>query len=188
MSGSSARAVVIGASAGALDALSILLPALPATFRLPVIVVVHIPADARSRLADIFRAKCAVDVREAEDKEPLAPGTVFFAPPDYHLLVEMNERLSLSTDEPVLYSRPSIDVLFESAADVYGASLIGIMLSGANEDGARGLSAIVEAGGAAIIQNPDEAFASTMPRAAMAACPSARVLSLDAIADHLQEV
>ncbi len=188
MSGPTARAVVIGASAGALEALSILLPALPATFRLPVIVVVHIPADTRNRLAEIFRTKCAVDVREAEDKEPLVPGTVFFAPPDYHLLVETDERLSLNTDEPVLYSRPSIDVLFESAADVYGASLIGIMLSGANEDGARGLSAIVKAGGAAIIQNPDEAFASTMPRAAMAACPSARVLSLDAIADHLQEV
>jgi two-component system chemotaxis response regulator CheB len=108
MIASQAEAVVIGASAGALDALSVILPALPAGFRLPVIVVVHIPSDKRSALAKLFEAKCRIPVQEAEDKEPINGGTIYFAPPDYHLLVETDKRLSLSNDEPILFSRPSI--------------------------------------------------------------------------------
>ncbi|MDE1995477.1 MAG: chemotaxis protein CheB [Rhizobiaceae bacterium] len=188
MSGPRAEAVVIGASAGALEALSAILPALPANFRLPVMVVVHIPPDKRSVLADLFSAKCLIDVREADDKEPIIGGTAFFAPPDYHLLVEAGGTLSLSADEPVLYSRPSIDVLFESAADAFGPTLIAIILSGANQDGAAGLGAVVEAGGTAIIQSPDDAFASAMPEAAIAMCPGAHVMSLGAIAAYLQRV
>ena len=176
-----AEAVVIGASAGALEALSAILPNLPLGYGLPVIVVVHVPPDKRSILADLFRAKCQIPVREAEDKEPIASGTVYFAPPDYHLLVEVEKTLSLSSDEPVLFSRPSIDVLFESAADIYGAGLIAILLTGANEDGARGMRAVADAGGSVLVQNPAAAFASTMPKAAIEACPSARVMSLDAI-------
>ncbi len=122
-----AEAVVIGASAGALEALSAILPALSTEFRLPVMVVVHVPADRRSVLAELFRAKCKVQVREADDKEPIVGGTVYFAPADYHLLVEPDKSLSLSSDEPVLFSRPSIDVLFESAADAYGPALIAIV-------------------------------------------------------------
>jgi two-component system, chemotaxis family, protein-glutamate methylesterase/glutaminase len=182
------EAVVIGASAGALEALSVILPALPAGFRLPLIVVVHIPPDKRSVLAELFQAKCRIPVREAEDKEPIIDGTVYFAPPDYHLLVEANRSLALSSDEPVLFSRPSIDVLFESAADAFGPGLIAIILSGANQDGAKGVKAVVDAGGVALVQNPEGAFASTMPEAAIEMCPSARVMSLDAIAAHLQEV
>jgi two-component system chemotaxis response regulator CheB len=115
-----AEAVVIGASAGALEALSVILPALPAGYGLPVFVVVHLPPDTRSILADLFQAKCHIPVREAEDKEPIRGGTIYFAPPNYHLLIEADRNVSLSSDEPVLFSRPSIDVLFESAADAYG--------------------------------------------------------------------
>jgi two-component system chemotaxis response regulator CheB len=185
---SQAEAVVIGASAGALEALSVILPMLPAGFSLPLVVVVHVPPDKRSVLAELFQAKCRIPVREAEDKEPIIGGTVYFAPPDYHLLIEMDKSLSLSSDAPVLFSRPSIDVLFESAADAYGAALIAIVLTGANQDGAKGMHAVVEAGGIALVQNPDSAFASAMPQAAIAMCPSARVMSLQAIATYLQKV
>jgi two-component system, chemotaxis family, protein-glutamate methylesterase/glutaminase len=181
-----AEAIVIGASAGALEALSVILPPLPADYRLPVFVVVHVPPDKRSILAELFQAKCSIKVREAEDKEPIRGGTVYFAPPDYHLLVETDKSLSLSNDEPVLYSRPSLDVLFESAADAYGPSLIAVVLTGANQDGANGLRVVVEAGGTAIVQSPGEAYASAMPEAAIAKCPGARVLSLKEIAVYLQ--
>jgi two-component system chemotaxis response regulator CheB len=188
MSGSPAEAVVIGASAGALEALSIILPALPAQSALPLMIVVHMPPDRRSVIAEIFRAKCSVPVQEAEDKEPISQGTIYFAPSNYHLLVEADRSLSLSNDEPVLYSRPSIDVLFESAADVYGPALIAIVLSGSNHDGAAGLKAVIEAGGLGIVQTPDDAFAAAMPEAAKAMSPSAQVLSLQEIAAYLQKV
>jgi two-component system chemotaxis response regulator CheB len=186
--GISAKAIVIGASAGALEALSVILPSLPAYYGLPVLVVVHVPPDQAGILAELFQAKCSIKVREAEDKEPISGGTAFFAPPDYHLLVETDDSLSLSDDEPVLYSRPSIDVLFESAADAYGPNLIAIVLTGANQDGAEGLKAVVEAGGMAIVQSPEGAFASAMPEAAIAECPSARIMSLKEIAIYLQDV
>jgi len=184
----SAEAVVIGASAGALEALSIILPALPADYKLPLMVVVHVPPDKKSILAELFQDKCAIQVQEAEDKEPISGGTAYFAPPDYHLLVETNRSLSLSDDEPVFFSRPSIDVLFESAADAYGAGLIAIVLTGANRDGARGLKAVAEAGGTAIVQNPQGAYARAMPEAAIAECPGARILSLKEIAAYLRDV
>jgi two-component system chemotaxis response regulator CheB len=183
-----AEAVVIGASAGAFEALSIILPALPSDFALPVFVVVHLPSDKRSMLAELFQARCHLPVREAEDKEPIQGGTIYFAPPNYHLLVEVDRSVALSSDEPVLFSRPSIDVLFESAADAYGPALIAVVMTGANGDGAHGLKAIVEAGGRAIVQDPAGAFAPAMPEAAKAACPGARILSLNEIAVYLQEV
>lgn len=186
MSPDAAKAVVIGASAGALEALSVILPALPATFKLPVMVVVHVPPDKQSVLAELFQAKCSLTVKEAEDKEPLRPATVYFAPPDYHLLVETSEVLSLSSDEPVLFSRPSIDVLFESAADAYGNGLIAIVLTGANQDGASGAKAVIDAGGTAIIQRPDEAFAPAMPEAAIASNPDATVMAITDIAGFLR--
>ena len=184
MSSTPAQAVVIGASAGAIDALSRILPVLPADYPLPVLVVVHIPA-GRSELAPLFRAKCRLRVKDAEDKEPILAGTVYFAPPDYHLLVEPDRTISLSVDEPVLYSRPSIDVLFESAGDAYGSDLIGVVLTGANEDGAEGLRAVADAGGVALVQAPEEAFAPAMPRAALARSEAARSMPLDTIAAHL---
>ena len=186
MIGTPPAAIVIGASAGALEALSVILPTLPAAFDLPILVVVHVPPDKKSILAELFDAKCKVKVREAEDKEPIAGGTVYFATADYHLLVEADKTLSLSNDDPVLYSRPSIDVLFETAADAYGPGLIAIVLTGANHDGADGLAAVVRAGGAAIVQTPEGAYAAAMPQAAIAAAPGARVLSLNEISLYLQ--
>lgn len=182
------RAVVVGASAGAVEALSAVLPALPGDYPLPVLVVVHLPPDKPSAMADLFRLKCAVAVREADDKEPVAPGTVYFAPPDYHLLVGRNGELSLSSEEPVHYSRPSIDVLFESAAAAYGPALVGVVLTGANSDGAAGLRAVRAAGGAAVVQDPTTAQVATMPRAALAACPDARALAPAQIATYLREL
>ena len=165
-----------------------ILPALPRGYRLPVLVVVHLPPDKQSILADLFRSKCLVDVREAEDKEPLQGGTVYFAPPDYHLLVEHNRCLSLSSEEPVNYSRPSIDVLFESAADAFGEALVGVVLTGASNDGASGLKAICTAGGVTIVQDPNTAHVATMPRAALVACPGSLVLSLEMIATYLRNL
>jgi two-component system chemotaxis response regulator CheB len=180
-----AEAVVLGASAGAVEALSVILPGLPADFPLPVLAVVHLPADKKSVMAELFQARCRIAVKEAEDKEPVCGGTVYFAPPDYHLLVEPDRRLSLSSEEAVHYSRPSIDVLFESAADVYGPALVAVVLTGANKDGAEGLRSVCNAGGTALVQDPAAAFASAMPVAARLACPSAEVLGLDAIASRL---
>lgn len=188
MTSSITQAVVIGASAGAFDALSAILPALPTTFQLPIMVVVHLPPDKRSLMAELFRHKCSLSVEEAEDKQPLCPATIYFAPPDYHMLVERDRTLSLSKDAPVLFSRPSIDVLFESASDSFGASALGIVLTGGNEDGAKGLHAIIAAGGKALVQDPKSAFVPTMPEAAIRFCPDAQILSLDAIADYLREV
>ncbi|VTR95296.1 chemotaxis protein : Uncharacterized protein OS=Asticcacaulis sp. AC466 GN=AEAC466_07295 PE=4 SV=1: CheB_methylest [Gemmata massiliana] len=181
-------AVVIGASAGAVDALSAILPALPKGYPLSVMVVVHVPPDKKSVMAELFRNKCRMDVCEADDKEPLVPGTVYFAPPDYHLLVEPDRRLSLSNEEPVHYSRPAIDVLFESAADVFEGDLVGVLLTGASSDGARGLRAVCDAGGTALVQHPDEAAVATMPRAAIAACPMASVMYLEQIAAYLRDL
>jgi two-component system chemotaxis response regulator CheB len=183
-----AKAVVIGASAGALETLSIILPSLPHRYRLPIMVVVHVPPDKSSILADLFNEKCDIRVVEAADKEPICSGTAYFAPPGYHLLVEMDKSLSLSNDQPVFYSRPSVDVLFESAADAYGAALIAVILTGANQDGANGMKAVIEAGGRAMIQHPAEAYASAMPEAAIAVCPTAHVLTVEEIAFYLRSI
>ena len=188
MIGIQPQAVVIGASAGAVEALNAILPSLPEHFPLPLMIVVHMPPDKTGVLTELFRARCHIQVREAEDKEPANGGTAYFAPPGYHLLVEADGYLSLSNDEPVLHSRPSIDVLFESAADAYGPALIAIVLSGANHDGAGGLKAVSEAGGMTIVQSPKGAFAAAMPEAAKAMCPSAQVLTPHEIAEYLQKV
>lgn len=171
------EAVAIGASAGAVETLSHILPELPSHFDRPVFVVVHVPADGKSVLAELFRLRCAIPVKEAEATELICGGTVYFAPSGYHLQVERNGRLSLSVDEPVHFSRPSIDVLFETAADAYGPGLLGIVLTGANADGADGLRAIVDQGGQSVVQDPETAYARAMPEAARTACPSARILS-----------
>jgi two-component system chemotaxis response regulator CheB len=182
-----AEAVVIGASAGGLDALSAILPALPQGFPLAVLVVTHLPADKDNLMPALLQSKCGIEVREAEDKEPIRSGVAYFAPPDYHLLVEADRHLSLSSEEPVQYSRPSIDVLFISAADTYGDRVIGIILTGANSDGAEGLRAIDDAGGTALVQRPDLSYASAMPTAALTACPNAQALSLEEIVVYLLE-
>ncbi|SPU44371.1 chemotaxis protein CheB [Brevundimonas diminuta] len=186
MSPSPDQAVAIGASAGGVQALLTLLPALPADFPWPIFIVLHVPADRGNVLAPLFEAKCRLEVKEAEDKETARPGVIYFAPSDYHLLVESNGDLALSSDEAVNYSRPSIDVLFESAADAYGAGLTGVILTGANEDGAAGLSAVAAAGGIAMVEEPAAAYAQAMPQAARNACDAALALPLERIAEHLK--
>jgi two-component system chemotaxis response regulator CheB len=185
-------AVAIGASAGGVEALSMLLPAVPAALRAAILIVLHLPRERASVLAEIFSSKCARPVREAVDKEPVEPGTVYFAPPDYHLLVDRagpaGAHLALSADDLVNFSRPSIDVLFESAADVYGQRLIGIILTGANHDGAAGLAAVHEAAGITVVQHPDTAQSSLMPMAAIKRSPVDYVLTLEQIAELLRSL
>ena len=152
------------------------------------LVVVHVPPDRDNVLVPLLQAKCRIPVKEAEDKEPIAGGIIYFAPSDYHLLVETGGALALSVDEAVNYSRPAIDVLFESAADAFGPELTGVILTGANHDGAAGLKAIHDAGGATIVQDRAEAHATAMPDAALAACPSATIMNLDAIASYLSSL
>jgi two-component system chemotaxis response regulator CheB len=178
--------VVIGASAGGVEALSVLLPALHPGTTAAVFIVVHLPRDRDSLLPDIFARKCALTVREAEDKEPVAPGTVYFAPNNYHLLVDQGPQLALSVDELVHHSRPSIDVLFESAAEVYQRRLLGIVLTGANDDGAQGLAAVHDAGGITIVQDPASAQSPQMALAAIKRRRPDHVLSLDQIARLLR--
>ncbi|MEO7336279.1 MAG: chemotaxis protein CheB [Caldimonas sp.] len=182
------RAVVIGASAGGVQALAALLPRLPASLEAPCFIVLHLPRERPSLLAGIFGPKCARPFREATDKEPVEPGTVYVAPPDYHLLIDQGPLLALSTDDAVHYSRPSIDVLFESAADVYGDGLLGIILTGWNEDGAAGLAAVHRAGGLTIVQQPDTAEAPVMPQSALERSPVQCVLDLDGIGEILGQL
>jgi two-component system chemotaxis response regulator CheB len=182
--------VVIGTSAGGVEALLTLLPALRAGSRFAVLIVMHVPRGHPSALVEIYGPKCAFAVREAEDKEPIAAGHVYFAPPDYHLLVDRDADgkaiLALSADDPVNYSRPSIDVLFESAADQFGRRLAGIILTGANADGAAGLAVIGVAGGVTIVQDPATAYSAPMPTAALARGAVDHVLPLEGIAALLR--
>jgi two-component system, chemotaxis family, protein-glutamate methylesterase/glutaminase len=175
-------AVVIGASAGGVEALSVLLPALPSSTRASFFVVLHVPRDRPSLLAEIFTHKCALPVREAEDKETVATGTVYFAPSNYHLLLDEGPQIALSADDPVHHSRPSIDVLFESAADIYRERLLGIILTGANEDGAVGLAAVHDGGGITVVQEPQSARSPQMGMSALKLRPADLVLPLDRIA------
>lgn len=188
MTGGPTRAVAIGASAGAVEALLRILPSLAADFPVPVLVVVHVPPDRTNALVPLLQAKCQIKVKEAEDKEPTQAGVVYFAPADYHLLVENDGSLSLSSDEPVNYARPSIDVLFESAADAFAPALTAVVLTGANEDGARGLKAVMDLGGDGVVEDPAGAYAQAMPAAALSVCPSAKAMNLDAIAKYLQSL
>jgi two-component system chemotaxis response regulator CheB len=178
-------AVVIGASAGAIEALLVILPALPRNYELAVLVCVHLPATSRSLLPELFGARCALSVCEPEDKQPIQRGTIYFAPPDYHLLVERERVLSLSVDNPVHYSRPSIDLLFESAAASYRERLVGVILSGANQDGAEGLWTVVQKRGLGIVQEPSGAYATRMPLAAIERARDVEVLELPQIAARL---
>jgi two-component system chemotaxis response regulator CheB len=175
-------AIVIGASAGAIDALGLILPRLPRSLPVPLVAVIHIPAERPSGLQDIFRQQCQLAVLEAEDKAALSPGTITFAPPDYHLLIEADKTLALSVDEPVNYSRPSIDVLFESAAEGLGRRTLGVLLTGASSDGARGLKSIRASGGVTVVQDPKTASSPAMPAAAIALAPPGFVLDLSEIA------
>jgi two-component system chemotaxis response regulator CheB len=179
------QAIVVGGSAGAIEALASILPALPAHFPIPIAIALHVHPSKPSHLAEVLGMHCALPVKEAEDKEQLAPRTVYVAPPNYHLLLEAQGYFSLSVDDPVLFSRPAIDVLFESAADAFGRALVGALLTGASEDGARGLCRIQKAGGLTLVQAPNTAAVRTMPEAALRLCPPDHVLPLNEIGPFL---
>jgi two-component system chemotaxis response regulator CheB len=180
--------VAIGASWGGLKAVERVLEALPADFAAAVVIAQHRRADDDdSRLQQLLAARCALQVVDAEDKAALDPGTVLVAPADYHLYVERGA-VSLSVDEPLNYSRPSIDVLFASAADAYGEQVAGVVLTGANADGAAGLARIALRGGTAIVQDPESAERREMPDAAIAVTPDARILPLAEIGPLLVQL
>jgi len=180
------RLVVIGVSAGGLAALRTIMSGLPADFDIPIAVVQHRSRDSEL-LCELLQECAPLVVGEANDKEPILPGHVYVGPPDYHLLVEPGYFV-LSTDEPVRFSRPSVDVMFLSAADAYSPDVVGVVLTGANADGARGLRAIVDRGGYALVQDPATAEVAVMPQQALKAVPTACVLPLERIAPHLAAI
>jgi len=182
------QAILIGGSAGAIEVVSLVLGALPADFATSIVVMIHLPRNRPSVLAGALRGKCRLALREPLDKEPLAPRTVYLAPPDYHLLIDPGPVFALSVDEPVNFSRPSVDVLFQSAADVLGSRCAAVLVSGASPDGAQGLHAIHTAGGLVVIQDPEEAAQGVMPKAALALCPDAPLLSALGISQWVQQL
>lgn len=159
--------IVIGVSWGGMKALQTIVPLLPAGFRIPIIIVQHLGSYSGTEWIDILNGMCAVRVKEADEKEFIERG-IYIAPPNYHLLIEKDRTFSLSLDERVNYARPSIDVLFDCASDVYKEKAIGVILTGLNSDGAEGLKRIKENGGAAVVQDPETAEIAEMPLAALA--------------------
>jgi two-component system chemotaxis response regulator CheB len=176
------EAIVIGTSAGGLDALGIILPMLDPRLPVPVLIVQHISANSDSFIVTYFDRLCSLTVKEAEEKEILKPGFIYFAPPDYHVLVEDDRTISLSNEEKVNYSRPSIDVLFETAAWVFKKRLIGIILTGANWDGAAGCELIKKSGGLTIVQDPKSAAVARMPESVIERIKPDYVINLEEIA------
>jgi len=182
------KAIVIGASAGGLTALQEILAPLPADFPLPILVVQHRLPTADDLLTFALNESCNLTIREADEKDYIEPGCVFVAPSNYHLLVERDRTLSLSADAKVCYSRPSIDVLFESAADIYLSHLIGVILTGANHDGTAGLKKIKQNGGLTLAQDPATAEADIMPLSAIRENVVDQILSLADIASLLLQL
>lgn len=182
------EAIVVGASAGGVEALLSLLGPLRAGYVLPIIVVLHLPEERRSHLAEVFSRRLMLPVEEATDKQDIMPGTVYFATPGYHLSVEQDRSLSLSLEDRVHHSRPAIDYLFESAADAYCELLAAVLLTGANHDGARGLKQVKQRGGLTIVQDPDDAQVATMPLAALKLQQPDHVLPIHGIGRLLVEL
>ena len=180
-----ARAIVVGGSAGAVEVLGEIVPSLPAGMRAPVIIVLHVPPSGPSLLVELFEPRSAVPVREPLDKQAIGPG-IWFAAPGYHLLIERRKTFALSIDAPVHHSRPSVDVLFESAAEAYGEHLAAVVLTGASVDGASGARAVRDAGGTVVVQDPRTAAFSSMPHAAIAASRPQLVASPEGIARLLR--
>lgn len=179
------KAIVIGASAGGIQALRKILSLLPDNYSHAIIIVLHISAAHRSTLPEVFKGIVNLPVKEAQEKEDILSGTIYFAPPGYHLLIESDHTFSLSNEEPVYFSRPSIDVTFESAAYVYGKGLTAILLTGASQDGAMGLKKVKELGGSTIIQDPKSAEHSEMPRSGIPYVDPENIMTLDQISKHL---
>jgi two-component system chemotaxis response regulator CheB len=178
--------IVIGGSAGAIEVLSKVLAGLTTRFTPAVAIVIHLPPEGPNVLHEILAGPALPPMKLAEDKEPIRPGTIYFAPPDYHLLVESGRTFALSQDARVHFSRPAVDVLFESAAEAYRDRLMGIILSGANADGAAGLRAVASAGGMTVVQALESADMIAMPAAALEAAPDSVEVSVSALADLLR--
>ena len=179
--------VVIGASYGGLSALALLLPELSEDFSLPIVIVQHRKKDGDDGLCEYLGKRSRLPLIEPNDKEKIEPGHVYLAPRDYHLLLEKSI-FALSTESPVAYARPSIDVLFESAADIYHERVVGVILTGANRDGAQGLARIKSLGGLAVVQDPKSAESPVMPEAAINATAVDKILPLPGIAPFLNEL
>jgi len=175
------QAIVIGISAGGMGTLKALLGALPKDFPLPILIVQHLSADSGDAMALFLDQLCAIHVKEADEGEQPAGGTVYLAPANYHLMVEPDGRLGLSADPPVNFSRPSVDVLFETAAQAFGERLIGVVLTGTGSDGSCGLKRIKNKGGVAVVQDPGDAAADAMPRHAMEAVPPDHLVTLSTL-------
>lgn len=182
------EAIVMGVSAGGLATLSAILRGLPDRYPLPVIIIQHRSKEERNLLEEVLQSRCTIPIRQAEEKERIAAGAVYFAPPDYHLLIGEDRRFVLTYDEPVHFSRPSIDLLFETAAEAYEDKLVGIILTGASKDGAEGIHAISHAGGYTIAQDPKEAPYPLMPRAAIATGSVRSILTSDEIGRFLLKI
>ena len=180
--------MVIGTSLGGLNALLTVLRGLPADLPVPIVLVQHRASSADSGLVDLLQQSTTLRVVEAEDKAVLEAGTLYVAPPDYHLLIEDKTSVALSTDPPLRSARPSIDVLFETAADAFGDAVVAVLLTGASADGACGLARIKARGGRAIVQDPETAECATMPSAGIAAAAIDYVLPLERIGEHLAEL
>ena len=182
------EAVVVGASAGGVEALLTVFGYLPATFELPVVAVLHLPERRPSELPSVLERRLRRPVREARDKAPIERGLIYVAGPSYHLSIERDRSFSLSLEPRVHFSRPSIDLLFDSAADAYGAALAGVLMTGASQDGARGLAAIRDAGGLTVVQDPAEAKIATMPEAALELFQPDHILTLHGIGRLLADL
>jgi len=182
------KAIVIGSSTGGFYALKRIITALPEGFELPILIVQHISSNSDNFMAKYLDNLSNVRVKEADEKEKILPSNVYIAPPNYHMLMEEDFTISLSTEQKRNYARPSVDVLFETAALACGDRLIGVVLTGANNDGAKGLLAIKTAGGLTMVQNPDESEAYLMPQSAIDVAAPHFVLSLDEITNKLVEL
>lgn len=182
------RLIVLGVSTGGVQALKQFLGMLPVDFPLPILVVQHISPESGDGLARLLDELCAVRVKEADEEERMTAGCVYLAPPNYHLLVEKDGLLSLSSEPPVNFARPSVDMLFESAAAAFGDGVIGIVLTGAGFDGGRGIQRIKREGGLAIIQNPAEAEVSSMPQHALGLVAADHVINLEQLPALLQQL
>lgn len=182
------EALIIGGSAGSLDVLLKVLPQLNSSLTFPVIIVLHRKPGKESLLTDLLRTKTKLTVKEIEEKEDLMPGIIYIAPPDYHLLIEKNKKFSLDASEKINFSRPSIDVSFASAAEVFRKNLVGILLSGANSDGSEGLRKVRQNGGYTIVQNPDSAIVQFMPEYALKNIEIDSILNPEEMANYINQL
>ena len=182
------EAIVIGVSSGGLNAMKIMFSILPHEFSIPIVIVQHIGARSENIWVQLLNDKCKLEIKEADEKEIIEIGKIYIAPPNYHLLIEQDKTFTLTVDERVNYARPSIDVLFETAAEAYQNRLVGIVLTGSNNDGSKGLKRIKEYGGLTIVQQPDTAESSFMPASAIATVQPDYILPLEAIINLLIEI